>query len=120
LRSGLSFNEAISENRNKINYDSRKFILKIEAKEINIKPTSRIPKEHFILKEIFENDLKEMYDYKELLKKNILVDDEDFKSYYHACDNLNKKIEKVLKNKKRFIIATQKEDGNIQINPAYL
>lgn len=119
LKNGITFDDSTSNNqKDKIDYNVKTRVLKIEEIEIEINPKGEPPQEHYILEYMFKNGHNEIYDYNDLIKLNIL-DNKNYTAYYNALRNLNNKIEKILNNKKKFMIAPDMKNGNIRINPLY-
>ena len=107
-----------------IDFDPKKSILYIRGKDIRIKRKIIPPIEHYILEAIFSKDLDEETDFKDICEnfwKNEYNGSKDWHKFRHACDKLNKKVDKSTDGQYRdFIKYHTGETGWCKINPKYL
>lgn len=100
-------------------------LLNIRGQEIKITLKNERPVDHYILEAIFANgDFDEQVSFMEIAEdfRKVGYDGQnDWSTYRHACDNLNKKISKATDNKIiGFITYTTGKTGWCKINKKYL
>lgn len=107
-----------------ISFDKEKSLLYIRGQQIKIMLKNEKPIDHYILEAIFSHDLTEQTSFMEIAEdfRNETYDAENnWNRYYHACENLNKKIAKATNNKYiDFITKTSGKSGWCRINKDYL
>lgn len=100
-------------------YKEKEYKLIIGTKEINVKPTRRLSKQHQLLQYLFEQKLGEEYKYTTILDSRFMKDTNEVseaRQIKYYSQNLQKKIFNQSKIKD-FLIISEK---HVQINPEYL
>jgi hypothetical protein len=109
--------------KEKINFDPKNSILNIRGEKVEIQKRREKPYDHYVLEYIFEQeDIFEEADFKfiaeDKLKFNEYDKSKDWHKIRHACDNLNKKVEKSTNGKiKQFLTYSSSPRGWCKINP---
>jgi len=108
-----------------ISFDKDKSLLNIRGEEIKIARQKDKPIDHYILECIFsKEDISDPADFSEISSDYLKEEydkTKDWNKFRHACDNLNKKIEKGTKDKiNDFLIYSTEKLGWCKINQKHL
>lgn len=112
--------------RQELSFNEKNSILNLYGEEIKIALKNDKPTDHFILEAIFDRkDIGEEIDFKDIALDYIKMEEYDGSTEYgkfrHACDRLNKKVDKSTNGKiKDFILYHTGKTGWCKINPKYL
>jgi len=110
----------------KLSFNKAKSVLNIYGQEIKIQRKSDKPHDHFILEYLFEQEnIFDEADFSDIAKTKLGIKEyngaKDWHTLRHACDRLNKKVEKSTKaQEKEFLIYHSGKTGWCKINPKYL
>ncbi len=108
-----------------VSFDKGNSLLNIRGEEIKIARQKDRPIDHYILECIFsKEDISDPADFSEI-SRDFLKEEydktKDWNKFRHACENLNKKIEKDTKDKiNDFLIYSTEKLGWCKINQKYL
>jgi len=117
---------ADSQPKNAIEFDPKTSILNIRGTKIKIARKNDNPTDHYILEAICDNpDKTEETYFKDIAQDYIKVEgydsSKDWQRFRHACDRLNRKVDKSTKGRiKDFILYSTGKTGWSKINPKYL
>jgi hypothetical protein len=108
-----------------ISFDKEKSLLNIRGEEIKIARQKDRPIDHYILECIFsKDDISDPADFSEISREYLKEEYDkakDWNKFRHACDNLNKKIEKDTKDRiSDFLIYSTEKLGWCKINQKHL
>lgn len=110
----------------KLSFDQDKSILNIYGQEIKIQRKSDKPNDHYILEYLFDReDIFDEADFADIAITKLEIKEyngaKDWHKLRHACDRLNKKVEKSTNGKeKEFLEYHSGKTGWCKINPKYL
>ncbi|MFH1030582.1 MAG: hypothetical protein V1770_04975 [bacterium] len=110
----------------KLSFDKEKSILNICGQEIKIQRKSDKPNDHYILEYLLEQEnIFDEADFQDIAREKLGMKEynpvKDWDKLRHACDQLNKKVEKSTnEQEKEFLKYRTGQKGWCKINPKYL
>ena len=75
-----------------LSYDAKKGILYFDGNEISINERATLTNAHYLLTYVFLNNPFEQHFYTEMEDEKALLEEKGWKSYYDACENIQRKV----------------------------